>query len=184
MSYQKLLSESIAFANSSACDLHNTALRSDLRSRTAAACFAIAQQHHASILLLLSQRRPLEATAMALLRPLLEAVLRGLWVRHCAGDDQVERFLYGGKKQVDMASVISQLSQLIERGTAGDSLYRNMWPLLSSLTHSYEHQVRSWMISPDVESGYPIEEIQWLIDRANDAFRLAVAGVRGLQLPV
>lgn len=100
MTYGSSLSDARKEAAFISQRLHGAHLKSDIRSKTAAACFAIAQQHHSSILILLSNQPALEATAMALLRPLLEATYRGIWVSRCASDEQVDRFVSGAKKQL------------------------------------------------------------------------------------
>ena len=50
--------------------LHGLGLPGDARSRVAFACFAVAQQHHSAMLILLDRPNPLQSSAFALLRPL------------------------------------------------------------------------------------------------------------------
>lgn len=177
MTYENALSESRKEAALMSQRLCGLRLKPDIRSRAAAACFAIAQQHHSSILILLSNRPALEATAMALLRPLLEATYRGLWVSHCATDEQVDSFVSGAKKQLDMASIISALGELFNRESVRDTLYIPVWPVLSAYTHTYEQQVQRWVSTNAIEPNYEPDEVMWLLERANEAMRLAAAGV-------
>lgn len=161
--------------------LHGLRLKSDLRSKTAAACFAIAQQHHSSILILLSNKPALEATAMALLRLLLEATYRGLWIAYCANDQQIENFISGSKKQLDMQSIIDALGKVYNgNNKSASKLYTNTWKILSAYTHTYELQIQRWLTTNAIESNYQSEEIIELLNKANDAIRLVEAGVRAI----
>ncbi|WP_375738291.1 DUF6988 family protein [Pseudomonas boanensis] len=180
MTYESALSESRKEAAIISQRLHGLRLKSDARSKTAAACFAIAQQHHSSILILLSNRPALEATAMALLRLLLEATLRGLWVSRCATDEQVDRIATGAKRQVDMASVITELGKLFNLKSARSILYDKAYHVLSAYTHTYEQQVQRWICTNDIEPNYQPDEIVCLLERATDAMRLAAEGVRAI----
>lgn len=158
--------------------LHGLRLNSDARSRVAFACFAVAQQHHSAILILLDRATPLEATAFALLRPMLEATLRGEWVLHCATDDQVRTFALGGKKQLDMASVISALEKENPGSDAHRVLYQNNWQIMSAYTHTYEYQVQHWLGSGDVCPTYEPSQMAWLLNASTGCFRLCVTSVK------
>lgn len=180
MSYAYLLAKACEEANFIAQELHGLSLKSDFRSKAAAACFAIAQQHHSSILILLSNKPALEATAMALLRPLLEATFRGLWISHCATDEQVNNFVSGDKRQLDMASVIQALGELFNKEMARKVLHTNAWPILSSYTHTYEYQIQRWISTNAIEPNYSFDEIIWLLERAAAAMRLAASGAKAM----
>lgn len=181
MSYEKVLVESREQAVRISQHLHGLRLKSDIRSKTAAACFAIAQQHHSSILILLSNKPALEATSMALLRLLLEATYRGLWISHCATDQQIENFISGNKKQVDMKSIIDALGKAYnDDKESASKLYTNTWKILSAYTHTYELQIQRWLTTNAIESNYQSDEITELLNRANDAIRLVDAGIRAI----
>lgn len=181
MSYEKVLSESRELAEYISKHLYGLHLKSDIRSRTAAACFAIAQQHHTSILILLSNKPALEATSLGLLRLLLEATYRGLWISHCATDQQIENFISGNQKQIDMKSVINGLSKLyIDDNESASKLYTNAWKTLSAYTHTYEFQIQRWLTTNLVEPKYQPDEIIELLNRANDAIQFVDAGIRAI----
>lgn len=174
------LVEAQAEANAIAESLHGLKLRGDPRSRVSLACFAIAQQHHSAMLILLANSPPLAATAFALLRPLMEAMLRGEWVSHCATDDQVKSFAMGGKKQVDMSSVISELGKKLNDPNAHSVLYKQTWAVVSAYTHTYENQVQHWLAVNDVAPSYTAEEISWLLTHASPCMKLCAASIRSL----
>ncbi len=178
------LSEARAEANAIAESLHGLKLCGDPRSRVALACFAVAQQHHASMLVLLANSPPLAATAFALLRPLMEALLRGEWVSHCATDDQVKSFAMGGRKQVDMSSVISELGKKLNDPNAHAVLYKKTWAVVSAYTHTYENQVQHWLSVEDVAPSYTAEEVSWLLSNASPCMKLCAASIRRLSAKV
>lgn len=61
------------------------------RVQAAAGCFAIAQDHHHAIVILLNSQ--LYASAFALVRCGFDAYVRGEWLSTCATDVQVDLFL-------------------------------------------------------------------------------------------
>jgi hypothetical protein len=160
--------------------LNNLQLKGDPRSRVALACFAVAQQHFSAILILLDRPNPLNATAFALLRPLMEATLRGEWILHCASNDQVKTFAMGGKQQLDMSSLIKSLEKCNPGSDAHSVLYKNNWKIVSSYTHTYEHQVQHWLVDGDICPKYEPEQIAWLINAATASFRLSVSSIHSL----
>jgi hypothetical protein len=157
------LDEAQAEASQISNSLQGLSLKKDLRSRTALACFAIAQQHHAAILILLANSPPLHSTAFALLRPLMEATLRGEWIL-----------------QIDMSSLVKALEKTLDNSTAHDVLYKGTWALLSTYTHTYENQVQHWLVSNDISSKYLPEQVQWLISNASVLLKLCSASIRSL----
>jgi hypothetical protein len=160
--------------------LHGLNLLGDTRSRVALACFAVAQQHHSAMLILLDRPNPLQSTAFALLRPLMEATFRGEWVLHCAKDDQVRNFATGGKQQLDMASVIKALEKLNPGSDAHRILYLNNWKIVSAYTHCFEHQVQHWLVQNDVSPKYESAQVAWLLNAGTACFRLCVSSVQSL----
>ena len=98
-------------------------LKNSPRQRVAYACYTIAREHYSAILLLLQQDPPSHATAFALLRPVLEATLRGEWIAECASDEQIKSFALGGKKQLDMSSLVEAL----QRKSSSDKMHRVLY---------------------------------------------------------
>lgn len=161
--------------------LHGLQLRGDSRSRVALACFAVAQQHHSAILILLDRPNPLQATAFALLRPLMEATLRGEWVLHCATDDQVKTFVLGGKQQLDMASVIRALEKINPGSEAHRILYQDNWKIVSAYTHTFEYQIQHWLSDGEVCPAYDPSQLAWLLNAGTGCFRLCVSSIQSLK---
>jgi hypothetical protein len=158
-------------------------LQSTPRNRVAFACFAIAHQHHSAILMLLDRPSPLTATAFALLRPTLEATLRGEWVLHCATDEQIKSFALGGTRQLDMASVIQAIERVNPGSDAHKILYKDNWHIVSAYTHSFEHPIQHWLFEEEVSPQYSTEQMAWLLTTATCCFRLCVSSILSLKAP-
>jgi hypothetical protein len=67
----------------------------NVRNRIAYGLFHLAAEHHQSIVFLV--REELYGSALALVRPLLECYVRGIWVLRVASEVQVERFRENSK---------------------------------------------------------------------------------------
>lgn len=63
------------------------------RNRLSAACFRQALEHHEAVVHLV--RRTLFGSALALLRPLFEHYVRGIWLAKCASAADLQRFQNG-----------------------------------------------------------------------------------------
>ena len=160
--------------------LHGKLLHSDNRSRVALGCFAVAQQHCSGIIILLSQPLPLQATAFTLLRPLAEAVFRGLWVANCATDDKVANILTGHKKQIDTATIIRELIAAFGQSEKHPEFYKRVWPTLSAYSHTYEKSLESWLMGQDIELEYTEKELLSLLSKIKHSAQLIEAGVMAL----
>lgn len=174
------LSAAIKEANWIAEILHGRRFNNDLRSRVSAACFAVSQQHHNSILILLSRRPSLQATSFALLRPLVESVVRGLWLFHAATENQVEEYVRSGTK-LDMASMMKSLDKLAGLD-AYKGLYLKNWSVLSAYTHTGEFQVQRWLKTNHIEPDYSEEEVAELIELSSAVAKLAFQAALSISL--
>lgn len=174
------LAEVIQFTRTREQQLVGLQLPNKPRLRVAYACFSIAREHHSSILLLLQQNPPFHATAFALLRPTLEAALRGEWIAECATDDQVKTFAIGGKKQLDMASVIKALEAQSGAANMHKALYKDLWPIISAYTHTFEHQLQHWLEEDSPIPNYTPEQTSWLLNNSTACLALCVSSTERL----
>lgn len=131
------LEQAFKEANEEAEHLALRTINTDLRSRVAASLFAIAQQHQ--YLLLLKSSPALEASAFTLLRPLCEAVIKGLWIKHVATDLQIDKTLKGEhiKNTDEMIRLIASAFN-----SNKDKINYKHWKALSSYTHSGHLQLQ------------------------------------------
>lgn len=63
---------------------------SETRFRLAGACLGVALEHHKAIILLIKHR--LYGSAFAMVRPLFESYVRGVWLHRCASDSDINLF--------------------------------------------------------------------------------------------
>jgi hypothetical protein len=71
-------------------------------------CFQVGLTHHTAIITLMEQGRT--ASALALIRPLMECYLRGAWVYHVADADSIDKFL-SGKKDLKASEIVAELEE-------------------------------------------------------------------------
>lgn len=174
MVHNAQLEQAMHRANEIAVALQGRHLKGDIRSRLCAACFAISQQHHNSILILLSRNPPLQATAFALLRVLIESMVRGLWLCHVATDDQVESYTESGT-YIKMPRMLKELGEATDTD-AHRVLYKH-WKSLSAYTHTGENQVQRWLMTENVEPSYSEPELLELVKLSGAIAEMALQTV-------
>lgn len=106
----------------------------DTRSALFAGFMSISLCHHEAILSLLTVNR-LTASALALMRPLVEAGCRGLFVKFEATDEEVEIVRTGGEPYPTFRNLI----EILDNRFGTDKLfsqYGDMWKLLNDFTHT------------------------------------------------
>lgn len=134
------INEAIENANLEAKKLQGRKIQNSERAEVTAACLAIAQQHHNSILVLLSNNSPLHATAFSLLRVFLEATIRGLWLAKIATDDQISQAKIKFPKKIPLKAMIRELDNKIDVEKKYE-LKNDVYSLLCSYTHTGESQI-------------------------------------------
>lgn len=105
--------------------------RSDARTTAAARCFQLALEHHASIVLLVESNQ--FGSALALLRPTLEAYIRGLWLARKASDRQLQHYMNDGTLKI--SNLISEVETL---PIYAEPKFRT-WSSIVTALHSYTH---------------------------------------------
>ena len=144
--------------------LYNLSITDNLRNRLAGACFAITQEHQHAIVILLNQDRPFHSSAFALIRPVFESYIRGLWLSHCATDSQLEAFSQD-KKLPDTASLVTAVEKAGDfDGKQLSTIYAKHWSSFCSYTHTGSLQVQRWNTAKAIEPGYTDEEVREVIE--------------------
>lgn len=137
------------------------------RAQLAVSCFAIALEHQHAIAGLLEWK--LHASAFALVRPLLEATVKGTWIAHSATDSAIEKHARGG----ELPAVSDMLSHLRSSRLPPEVqgllafIKSDGWQIFSSLTHAGFAQVRRWVSPTGVEPTYPEEELEEVANLAS-----------------
>ena len=160
--------------------LHEQPIPASLRNRVAGACFAIALEHQQAIVILLEHRPPLNSSAFALVRPVFESYVRGLWLSHCARDDQVESFSKGAKPP-DTASLVAAVEKAGDfDGKQLSGIYGKHWSSFSSYTHTGALQVQRWSSSEAIEPNFSAEEVAEVLEFTSALALLSAVSVAAL----
>ena len=138
---------------------------SDDRPRIAASCFDIALEHQKAIILLIANE--LSGSAFALIRLLFEAYVRGLWLRHCASDKEINKFKKG-KLDKEFGKLIEDIEKIdgYNGGTLSNAKKAG-WKVMNSFTHSGFAQIIRRNTESTIEPNYEIEEIEEAINFTN-----------------
>jgi hypothetical protein len=160
--------------------VYNQQLPDTVRARLAGTCFLVTQEHHQAILLLLSQTHPLHAPAFALVRPVFDTYLRGLWLAHCATDADLERFGQGGNppKMPAMLTAIEQAPGL-DSGQLSD-IYNQSWSAMCAYTHTGSQQVLRWSASDTIQPNYSNAEIDEVLSFTGALALLSTLGLAAI----
>ncbi len=116
---------------------------------------AQAIEHHAAILLLL--RSSFTGSAFALVRCVVEILVRGVWITTCATDAEVEKFR--NKDEIDLS--FGEMSQAIDEKCGLDFFHdfkKRSWDALNSYTHTGILQLGRRFTGDRLEPSYMDEE--------------------------
>lgn len=109
-------------------------LPGDRKSRIAAGCFDVALEHQAAIVLL--SKANLFGSMYALLRVLFEAFVRGVWLFHCATDNDLDRF-QKDKLEKTFSDLIKEAEAKVgAQESALSSIHGKSWSAMNSFTHT------------------------------------------------
>lgn len=136
------------------------------RARIAGGCLHTAIEHSQAIVLLISEG--MFGSALALVRLLFEAWIRGLWILRAASDDEVDR---AGDDSFprDFGYLIDKLESAggaVEAGMLSAVKAEN-WTALNSWTHTGFRQVGARFTPSGLGSGYKDEEVTSALDWAD-----------------
>lgn len=129
----------------------------DRRILLAVSCYDVVMEHHLGIAVLLRSR--INGSAFALVRPLFETFVRGVWLRHCATEEQLDRYV---SDRLDLR--FGQLLEGVEqvdgfRDGVLSGLKTNAWRAMNSYTHGGIQQAGRRSSGPYIEPDFPPEEI-------------------------
>jgi len=103
--------------------------------------------------------------------------MRGLWLSHCASDQQVQAAVSG--KWVDTRTIMQALDRVSgSQRSSEKEIYDKYFSALSSYTHTGEHQISRWISGAEVRPTYMPAEIEELTKISTSLANLAVVGVK------
>lgn len=136
------------------------------RTQIALASLFVAHDHYRAIAVLLE--KGLFASALALNRPLYEALVKGLWLSHCAPESKLENYAAGREleslNELTEDLLSTEIPAAVRNGVR--RVKQRYWKLFSSFAHAGHAQVRRWLSPTGVESSYAPAEIQESINFA------------------
>ena len=127
------------------------------REQLASACFDVALEHQAAIAILYDSN--LFGSMHALMRVLIESVVRGLWLQHCANDAELERFRkrgiekHFGDMAEDIEAVVGAHKPVLSQ------MKRTAWNALNDFTHTGYIQVARRHGNGALGANYPEEDV-------------------------
>ncbi len=132
------------------------------RNRAAGASFSIAMDHHHAIFFLL--KHTFHSSSFALLRCLFEAYLRGLWLKHCATEGQVEDFIKGGEPPKTMVAEIEATPEFAEGALS--RIKKANWSAMCAFTHPGGIHLQRWQTPEAVEPNFETGELEECLNTA------------------
>jgi len=127
----------------------------------------IALEHHEAIELLIKTK--LFGSAFALVRPLIETMLRALWINALATPSQIE----GAGQDKDifpaMSQMLTEIDQTYATGTLFQSFKGSNWKAMCSYAHSGARQVARRFTDGEVKPSYSDGAILEVLNVTNTA---------------
>src|SRR4029453_7287094 len=145
----------------------------DTRSVWVAGSMAVALEHHEAISLLIEQQ--LTGSAFALVRPMVDTVVRAHWINAVASNEQVAQ----ARENKNVFPSMSEMSEAGGKAYGADELFRrftSQWGAMCSYTHSGARQIAHHFTGTDLKPGYTEEAKVEVLNLANMAL-LFVAGM-------
>ncbi len=134
------------------------------RNRLAAACFHQALEHHEAILVLV--RRRLFGSVMALVRPMFEIYIRGIWLNVCASDADLVKFQKGNLER-EFAALITDIESH-EGYSVGvlSQVKKSSWRGMNDYTHGGARQVMRRITPDSIASAYSDDQMREVLEFA------------------
>ena len=144
-------------------ELYGLAIPGSIRGRVSAACFAVTQDHHHAIALLL--QADLNSSAFALVRSQYESFIRGTWIANCATEQQVDRFCKSGKLP-EIAELISAIEKIPSfNSNFFSELKKQSWCAMCDYAHTGALSVQGWNTTSAIEPNFnpaAVAEVHYL----------------------
>jgi Family of unknown function (DUF6988) len=153
--------------------LERHAYPDDTRSVWVAGSIAVALEHHEAISLLIE--RQLTGSAFALVRSMVDTVVRAHWINAVASEDQVEQ----AREDENVFPSMSEMSKTVGKAYGTDELFGRFtaeWRAMCSYTHSGALQIGYRFTGTDVKPSYKKEAKVQVLNLTNMAV-LFLAGM-------
>lgn len=140
----------------------------DRRVLIAVSCYDLVYEHQLAVACLV--RSAIYGSAFALARPIFEAYVRGVWLKNCATEEQLQHFV--DDKQISFGKILAEIEFLdgFSNGVLS-TLKKNAWNAMNSYTHGGVQQAARRLNGNFIEPNYSQTEIVNVL-RIADAFSL------------
>jgi len=127
------------------------------RALLSVSCYDTVIEHHIGISTLLKSN--INGSAFALVRPLFETFVRGVWLRHCATEDEIDKYVSDrlDKKFYQLIEEVEKLESFRDGVLSG--LKESAWKAMNSYTHGGIQQVGRRSKDAYIEPDYSDEEV-------------------------
>ena len=171
------LSKEISYSLKQAMEVHNLVLKLDsqgtykntIRNGFFHAFCDMVIEHFGAIIVLVREEQ-YYGSALALLRPLVEAGLRALWLIHVADDDSIERIAKGSGKFPNLSPIYTAVEKSLKNLTKSEKVLfidQNVIAFMNDLTHGGREQLsRRFDDKLRVKPSYSDRDIISLLDQA------------------
>lgn len=153
-------------------NLHGVAFDKSRRNAFAMAMFQVAADHQSSIVSAVKERR--FASALALVRSLVEATVMGMWILHAATDDVLERMT---RMQYAPPSLDDMIKGLDRQGFFDRPMYRDIADSIRRM-HGFNHggiqHIAARYDGERVGANYSHDDMVWAL-RTSDLFAALAA---------
>lgn len=138
-----------------------------------AAYVDIALEHHEAISLLIKTK--VFGSAFALVRPLVETMLRALWINGIAKENQIDK-ARDKSEFPPMSQMVAEIDQTYDTGSFFQTFKGSSWSAMCSYAHSGAHQIGRRFTNSEVKASYRDGEIVEVLNVTNTVvILLAVA---------
>jgi hypothetical protein len=149
--------------------LYKSELQATERIVASASCYAVTLQHHHATVWLIDGN--LYASALALLRIMYDAYIRGLWLNLCAEDNEIQKFLENTNWEPPKTSeLIKKIEAKLNNNSAQidenelsdflSNVKKQKWRVMCDYTHTGGLQIQRWLTPESIEPHYPSEEME------------------------
>ena len=152
-------------------------LPDDKRSQLASACWHVAIEHSQAIVVLVHET--LHGSALALMRLLFEAYVRGMWLMHAATNDDIDR---AGRDQFpnDFNRIVAELDEKFPSSRPFSAVKNQTWKRLCSFTHTGYQQIGARFTPKGLGYAYQESEILYALHWADMLTLLVVVAFANL----
>lgn len=140
-------------------------LPDDKRLQLSMACQHMAIEHATSIIILVDSKKT--GSALTLIRPMFESMVRGLWLRFSATDDEISKAEKDDFPGIGKIIAAFPTSDSDNSGTLLQEIKNTWWKQLCGYTHTGVPQIHSRLDESGVRSSYLYEEIETALRWAN-----------------